>query len=159
MSMRDSFFNPGTNSAKKELAAHDTLKLSHADWIAVVEQMMASSGREVDFQASRHGRAEELGLLQITMRIEQPGGNTRPLIARCHDVGQDGMHFIHSHFIYPGSKAVCTMRSATRGSVQVSGFTANCKQISGAIHASWIKFVEQIEVGEFLTCVPEAIQS
>lgn len=133
--------------------AYDSLKLSHAEWIEVVEQIKRISASERKAEPRRqHARAEALGLLQLVIEISQPGGTDIRLIARSHDLSSRGVGFIHGMYLYPDSPCVCWLRHASLGMTPIPGKIRWCRHISGRIHLSGVQLDEVIRVQDYMPC-------
>ena len=132
-------------------AAIDTLKLSHGEWVAVVEKIKRISANDAASATQRqHARAEALGLLQLVIEIQQPGGTDLRLIARSHDLSPSGLGFIHGMYLYPGSPCTCWMRHVTEGLTPIVGTIRWCRHIAGRVHLSGVQLDKQIKVADYM---------
>ncbi|MFN3167822.1 MAG: PilZ domain-containing protein [Phycisphaeraceae bacterium] len=133
--------------------AFDTLKLSHAEWIEIVEHIKRIGAQQRDGATQRqHARAEALGLLQLVIEVSQPGGTDMRLIARSHDLSANGLGFIHGMYLYPGSAVTCWLRHAAKGLTPIPGAIRWCRHIKGRVHLSGVQLDEVIRVADFMPC-------
>ncbi len=136
--------------------AIDTLKLSHGEWIAVIEQIKRIGATDRESDARRqYARAEALGLIQLIIEISQPGGTDMRLLARSHDLSNNGLSFIHGMYIHPNSLCTCWMRHVSQGLKPITGTIRWCRHVSGRIHLSGVQLDEAIRVEDYLACPPE----
>ena len=140
--------------------AFDSLKLSHGEWVSVVEHIKRIGAGQRDGEPRRqHARAEALGLLQLVIEVTQPGGTDLRLIARSHDLSANGLGFIHGMYLYPNSPCTCWLRHAARGLTPIAGTIRWCRHISGRIHLSGVELDEHIRIEDYLPCPIEDDQS
>ncbi|MFI4860469.1 MAG: hypothetical protein ACIAXF_07295 [Phycisphaerales bacterium JB063] len=134
-------------------AAYDTLKLSHSEWISIVEHIKMIGQKPNPAAARRkHARDEALGLLKIVIHVAQPGGSTTRLIARSHDLSPNGLGFIHGMYLHPNSSCICWLRHASLGLTPIGGTIRWCRHITGVVHMSGVQLDDTIKVSDYLTC-------
>jgi hypothetical protein len=156
-----SSFNSGPRllSTRREAdqpVAFDTLKLTHNEWIEIVEHIKRIGAQQRENAIRRrHARAEALGLLQLVIEITQPGGTEMRLIARSHDLSANGLGFIHGMYLHPGSACTCWMRHAAKGLTPIPGTIRWCRHITGRVHLSGVQLDEVIRVADYLPCAAD----
>lgn len=83
----------------------------------------------------------------VSVTIAHPGGSTAELRLACRNLSATGVGFLHSGFIYTGSKVMVHLPvgDATR---TVPGQLVRCDHIRGVVHEIGVRFDEPIDLRE-----------
>jgi len=135
-----------------ENSVFDGLKLTHQQWVSVVERIKQVSADEASKATAHrsHARSEALGLFQIKMQIEQPGGSSTRLLARSHDLSPKGLGFIHANYIHPQSRCICHLRHMSKGITPIPGTIRWCRHVLGAIYMSGVELDNVISISDYM---------
>lgn len=149
---RDSAITSRNEVFSDSVHAVDSLRISHSAWVDAVQVIKSISSNVIE---QGHACAESLGLFQFSIDIKQHDGSQKRMVARGHNLGRDGLEFIHGGYLYPGSVCRCLMRHASQGVTPVTGSIAECSHISGMMYLSRVRLDRMIDPGDYLACPPE----
>jgi CheY-like chemotaxis protein len=87
----------------------------------------------------------------IGVTIEHPAGGVSRLLLMSRNLSAGGISFLHSGFLYPGSRCQVALPKLD-GQLHIAGGSiVTCRHVQGLVHEVCIKFERRIEPGQYIT--------
>lgn len=90
----------------------------------------------------------------IPVRLIHPGGSQVDMRMACRNLSTSGASFLHSAFVYNGTRCTVLLPHPDRGDIALDGEVVRCQHRAGVIHEIGIRFDEEIDLRSFVNPDP-----
>ncbi|MEM9559851.1 MAG: PilZ domain-containing protein [Planctomycetota bacterium] len=94
--------------------------------------------------------------VSLPVAVAHPGGNEVSLRLACRNISRRGLGFLHSSFVYPGTRVRARLPRLDGSAASVSGAVVRCDHREGVVHEIGVRLDEPIELEAYLRASPLA---
>ena len=137
----------------------DTLRLSDKEYRAIIGEIQEPTGARKGEDRRRSVRTpfHEEGML--ILEVTSSDNFSLQYLVKCFDISNEGLGFLHSLYVNPGTSCVLTLITIDKKAVRIGGTVVRSQHRKGVVHVVGVKFDEPIELDNFsLATHPEQPQ-
>lgn len=144
-------YTDGAGPSVHQPEAVDSLRFTPKEWDEILVLIERGTKAELESEQRRkHDRTRGMGLMQVVVELNDPGGTSAAIVARGHNMSPGGIGIIHGRYVYPGTVCTCWLRHTSKGMTPIQGTVRWCRHLQGMVHLSGVEFNEVIEVSDYI---------
>ncbi|MEM6459447.1 MAG: PilZ domain-containing protein [Planctomycetota bacterium] len=132
--------------------AKTSLRLSEAQWEALIDRLEAGKGPAVPATRDRRDLDDRryFHVRRAALRVLRENSPPTSHLVRTRNLSAGGVGLIHNAFLYPGTPCHVALQTRHGESVALPGTVVWCRHVSGRGHEVGLRFDWIIEIDEFI---------
>jgi len=129
----------------------DSLRISPHEELELLRELSHPDADLVGVdERRREARRDYLTQAGLIVQIRHPGGSIANYLVRTRNLSTEGIGFVHGSFIYNGTPCIVALKGINGKILAVEGRVVRCRHIRRHFHDIGVKFLQPINLSQFL---------